>query len=179
MAAFGVGPTTRLAVAVSGGADSLALADLARKWSEKARRADEPQSRSSRSSHTDFSDGFESRHHAGDSVEQFFIRVSRGSGLEGLAGIPSSRVLADGLKTIRPLLTATKNELSHHCTTQGITWVDDPTNANLSFARNHIRHLLKAAARNTLEDDVQSIVAACAAATSTMQSQVKPSSTVP
>lgn len=80
-------------------------------------------------------------HHADDQVELFFLRLLRGAGPEGLAGMraigPSP---ADaGLKLIRPLLPLFRSELETFAHEKGIRFRSDASNRKIEFARNRVR----------------------------------------
>ena len=83
-------------------------------------------------------------HHADDQVELFFLRLLRGSGGEGLAGMkwraPSP---ADSKITlVRPLLDLSKAELFEFARENNIQFRDDATNFSLDAKRNRIRNEL-------------------------------------
>jgi tRNA(Ile)-lysidine synthase len=75
-------------------------------------------------------------HHADDQAETVLFRVLRGTGVEGLAGIPARR---EG-SIVRPLLACWRDELEAYARRVGLTWRDDATNDELGYARNVIRH---------------------------------------
>jgi tRNA(Ile)-lysidine synthase len=83
-------------------------------------------------------------HHAYDQVELFFLRLLRGSGGEGLAGMrwsnPSPADAKVGL--IRPLLEQSKATLLEFAAAKKIRFREDSTNASLDIQRNRIRHEL-------------------------------------
>lgn len=82
-------------------------------------------------------------HHADDQAETFLMRLNRGSGLSGLAGIRADTVIADhGGRLIRPLLGWRKVELEELVRACGIEPVHDPSNANEDFDRVRIRKAL-------------------------------------
>lgn len=76
-------------------------------------------------------------HHADDQVEEFFIRLFRGSGSTGLAGM---HPLKDTI--IRPLLFETKQSIEQYLTDESIPWSTDSSNFEVDFLRNKIRHNL-------------------------------------
>ncbi|MGZ9676203.1 tRNA lysidine(34) synthetase TilS [Flavobacterium sp. GNP001] len=76
-------------------------------------------------------------HHADDNLETFLINLSRGTGLEGLTGIPEQND-----KIIRPLLTFTQEEIELYAANNGIAWREDSSNASDKYLRNKIRHHL-------------------------------------
>lgn len=78
-------------------------------------------------------------HHADDQAETVLYRLLRGSGPLGLGGIPVSRPLGAG-ELLRPLLDFTRFELLAYAEQQGLSWVEDESNEQLTFDRNFIRH---------------------------------------
>lgn len=78
-------------------------------------------------------------HHAGDQAETLMFRLLRGTGGKGLAGIPESRSLAKGI-IYRPLLSFDKDALIKYAKKHELQWVDDESNEDDVFSRNHIRH---------------------------------------
>ncbi|WP_227397277.1 tRNA lysidine(34) synthetase TilS [Jeotgalibacillus aurantiacus] len=81
-------------------------------------------------------------HHADDQIETVLFRLTRGTTLKGVAGIPPSRPFGSGVM-IRPFLAVTKSEIEQYCEQHHLTPKIDPTNATDSYARNRIRnHLL-------------------------------------
>lgn len=80
--------------------------------------------------------------HADDNAETVLLKLSRGSGVDGLCGIlPETEI--DGIKIIRPLLNYRKSELKKYLVEQNIEWVQDPTNQTDKYKRNKLRHLLE------------------------------------
>jgi len=77
-------------------------------------------------------------HQADDQAETVLFRLLRGSGLAGLAGIPARR--APDL--VRPLLPFWRWELEAYCRARGLSYLADPSNLDLTIARNLIRHRL-------------------------------------
>ncbi|MES2606768.1 MAG: tRNA lysidine(34) synthetase TilS [Pseudomonadota bacterium] len=80
-------------------------------------------------------------HHANDQAETLLLRLLRGSGLQGLGGMPAARELAQG-SLLRPLLAVTREELHDYATTHALPWVEDPSNADPRFDRNYLRATL-------------------------------------
>jgi tRNA(Ile)-lysidine synthase len=78
-------------------------------------------------------------HHKDDQVETFFLRLMRGSGLEGLSAIPGQRSLGEGL-LLRPLLDVSRGELEEFARERGLTHVEDPSNADTGMDRNFLRN---------------------------------------
>ena len=83
-------------------------------------------------------------HHADDQVELFFLRLLRGAGGEGLAGMKwRSPSPADAkIMLVRPLLDATKAGLHGFARTNKILFREDATNASLDLPRNRVRNEL-------------------------------------
>jgi tRNA(Ile)-lysidine synthase len=74
-------------------------------------------------------------HHADDNLETFLINLSRGTGLEGLTGIP-----AQNDKIIRPILAFNRSDIEHYAKENNILWREDSSNASDKYLRNKIRH---------------------------------------
>lgn len=78
-------------------------------------------------------------HHADDQAETVFLNLMRGSGAEGLAGIPKLRRLGSGW-VARPLLNWTRGALVEYLESNGIHWMEDPSNSDDAFDRNFLRN---------------------------------------
>ncbi|MEC7262981.1 MAG: tRNA lysidine(34) synthetase TilS [Bacteroidota bacterium] len=74
-------------------------------------------------------------HHLDDDLETFLINLSRGTGLEGLLGIPEQNE-----KVVRPLLLFTREEIRKYADEQHIQWREDSSNSESKYLRNKIRH---------------------------------------
>ena len=74
-------------------------------------------------------------HHADDSVETFFLNLTRGAGVRGLSGIQ----YRNG-QIIRPLLNLSRAEIETYCRHNNLEYVNDSTNAEEHYLRNKIRH---------------------------------------
>ncbi|MEP2736919.1 MAG: tRNA lysidine(34) synthetase TilS [Erythrobacter sp.] len=82
-------------------------------------------------------------HHADDQAETLLMRLNRGSGLSGLAGVRCSVTIPEhGGNLLRPLLSWRKAELEQIVTDAGITPIRDPSNADDRFDRARIRKAL-------------------------------------
>ncbi len=77
-------------------------------------------------------------HHADDQVETFLLRLSRGSGLSGLAAMAPSSVRGD-IIIARPLLGFAKAELEATCRELDQSWIEDPSNQNDASGRVRFR----------------------------------------
>jgi len=79
-------------------------------------------------------------HHADDQAETLLMRLARGSGLAGLAGVRSWTSLPDSdVPLVRPMLWARKAELETLLADVGVEPVHDPSNANRAFDRVRVR----------------------------------------
>jgi tRNA(Ile)-lysidine synthase len=74
-------------------------------------------------------------HHLDDNVETFLINFIRGTGLEGLTGIP-----AQNGNIIRPLLPFSREEIENYAQANQIQWREDSSNASDKYFRNKLRH---------------------------------------
>lgn len=88
-------------------------------------------------------------HTANDQAETVLMNLIRGSGLDGLAGMPPKRPLLpdetpatpiSNISVVRPLLGVSRAELLQYLNAHEIPWQEDPTNRDQSFVRNRIRH---------------------------------------
>lgn len=85
-------------------------------------------------------------HHADDQAETLLMRLNRGSGLGGLAGIrPIARVAGCAVPVIRPLLVFRRSELAEVVAVAGVQCVADPSNQDDRFDRVRVRAALAAA----------------------------------
>lgn len=82
-------------------------------------------------------------HHADDQAETLLMRLNRGSGLAGLAGI-RSQALIEGcpVPIVRPLLEFRKSELLAIVEALGLPFAEDPSNRDASYDRVRIRQEL-------------------------------------
>jgi len=74
-------------------------------------------------------------HHADDNLETFLINLSRGTGLEGLTGIPQ----VNGC-IVRPLLPFSRQDLEAYAEKHKLKWREDSSNAATKYLRNKLRH---------------------------------------
>jgi tRNA(Ile)-lysidine synthetase-like protein len=98
-------------------------------------------------------------HHADDQAETILLRLLRGSGPRGLAGM-SVRQRIDGLTVLRPLLDVRGSELRQFLSSRGQTWREDASNKSDKYARNRIRRFLQS--RPDLHDPLLALGRACA-----------------
>lgn len=74
-------------------------------------------------------------HTLSDQAETLLLRLARGAGVRGAAGIPPVRGCF-----VRPLLGATRAETEAFCRSRGLSWVTDESNLSDGYARNRLRH---------------------------------------
>jgi len=74
-------------------------------------------------------------HQADDVLETFLINFTRGTGLDGLVGIPPKNG-----NIIRPMLKITREEIENYAKKNALTWREDVSNASTKYVRNKIRH---------------------------------------
>jgi tRNA(Ile)-lysidine synthase len=76
-------------------------------------------------------------HNLNDNIETLLINLTRGTGIIGLTGIrPSTN------RIIRPLLFATRQDITEYCMQNRILFREDKSNAETKYTRNKIRHLI-------------------------------------
>lgn len=85
-----------------------------------------------------------SAHHADDQAETLLMRLNRGSGIAGLAGVRASAPVPghESLQLIRPLLSWRKSQLEGVVTSTGIIAAQDPSNLDEKFDRARLRREL-------------------------------------
>ncbi|WP_437226667.1 tRNA lysidine(34) synthetase TilS [Planctomicrobium sp. SH661] len=82
-------------------------------------------------------------HTADDQVETVFHHIVRGSGLQGLSGIPALRTLSENVATpllVRPLLQVSRKEILAFLASIQQDFCTDSTNESRSYTRNRIRN---------------------------------------
>ncbi|MGQ0711127.1 MAG: tRNA lysidine(34) synthetase TilS [Rhodoferax sp.] len=80
-------------------------------------------------------------HNADDQAETVLLALGRGAGLGGLSAMPAQWRRA-GKHYYRPLLAVPSASIRDWLREQGQDWVEDPSNTDTRFLRNHIRHTL-------------------------------------
>ena len=84
-------------------------------------------------------------HHRDDQAETVLLQLLRGAGVQGLAAMPPLRRLEDGPMLLRPLLGIERARLRAWAESRGLHWVEDESNADTRYTRNHLRqHVLPA-----------------------------------
>ncbi|KAI3524617.1 hypothetical protein L1887_03276 [Cichorium endivia] len=111
-------------------------------------------------------------HHADDQAELFILRLSRNSGVLGLAGMALATQLfathpslddgnSNSILLVRPLLDFSKQDLYKICEEGKQEWVEDPTNQKTIFTRNRIRMALGNLSSSIFKSELQGIISAC------------------
>lgn len=85
-------------------------------------------------------------HNLDDSIETFFINLIRGTGYKGLSGIKPKNNLI-----IRPILFASRKEISEYASIHAISYREDSSNRQTKYLRNKIRHEIIPLFRNLNE----------------------------
>ena len=76
-------------------------------------------------------------HHRADLEEDVLLRLIRGAGWPALGGMPA---LDRRRRVLRPLLCSAPEDLRTLLRVCGLSWVDDPSNADPRYTRNRLRH---------------------------------------
>jgi tRNA(Ile)-lysidine synthase len=76
-------------------------------------------------------------HTRDDQAETVLLRLLRGAGPDGLAGIPERS--PDG-RIVRPLLGVGREDIVRYAREAGLSWREDRSNASRAYARNRLRH---------------------------------------
>ena len=74
-------------------------------------------------------------HHADDNLETFLINIARGTGLDGLTGIPETNE-----QLVRPLIPFSRAEIENFAKDNQMSWQEDSSNASSKYVRNALRH---------------------------------------
>lgn len=80
-------------------------------------------------------------HHRDDQAETVLLRLLRGSGVDGLGAMPTSRALGGG-RLLRPFLQVSRQAIIAYADEHDLNYVDDPSNRSLSHDRNYLRHVV-------------------------------------
>lgn len=81
-------------------------------------------------------------HHLDDQAETVMMRLSRGSGPDGLAAMPALREL-NACRVLRPLLSFSRSKLHKTLSTFDVQWIEDPSNDDPKYGRTHARLALQ------------------------------------
>ncbi|MBS1853692.1 MAG: tRNA lysidine(34) synthetase TilS [Acidobacteria bacterium] len=101
-------------------------------------------------------------HTLDDQAETVLLRLARGTGTRGLAGI-YPRLAVEQAAIIRPLLSIRRQELEAYLTKLGQDWREDSSNRDLQHARNRVRHGLLPGMEQNLNPAVRENLAETAA----------------
>jgi len=82
-------------------------------------------------------------HHEDDQIENFFIRLLRGSGLTGLSSMSENTKYNKHLRIIRPFLSLKKSDLKYVTLKYFKNYIKDPSNLNEKFLRIRVRKYRK------------------------------------
>jgi len=78
-------------------------------------------------------------HHEDDQVETLLLALMRGSGPKGLSAMAEVSAFGVG-SLLRPLLGFSRGELREFADHTGLDWLDDPSNEDIGYDRNFLRH---------------------------------------
>lgn len=81
-------------------------------------------------------------HNKEDQAETVIMRIMRGSGIDGICGIPFKTKL-NGIHILRPLLSFNRQDIEQTLENAKWPWVNDPYNTNMQYTRAQIRQCLK------------------------------------
>ena len=101
-------------------------------------------------------DAVATAHTANDQAETLLLRLARGTGLHGAAGIRPKRGCY-----LRPLLVLTRQDTESFCRAAGQAWVTDETNATDAYARNRVRRAALPALQSTNGAAVENLARFC------------------
>lgn len=80
-------------------------------------------------------------HQREDQAETILMRLAKGSGVDGLAGMAAEAVV-EGVQLLRPLLALPKARLIATCDAAGLPYILDPSNAAAKYARGRLRRVM-------------------------------------
>jgi len=80
-------------------------------------------------------------HTLDDNAETIIIKLIRGSGVDGLAGIEKNKNI-NGLNIFRPLINISRDDLRRYLQVKKVTWIDEPSNFDERFERIKVRNFL-------------------------------------
>ena len=89
-------------------------------------------------------------HQLEDQAETFLLRLGRGSGVDGLAAMARDG-WHRGVRVYRPLLDVPRARLRALLRREGVAWLEDPGNRDMSYARVRVRALLRDLAREGMD----------------------------
>ena len=83
-------------------------------------------------------------HHQDDQAETFLLNLMRGAGVRGLAAIQPHTRFASGW-LLRPLLAQPRQRIIQYASTNNLAYIDDPSNLDVEYDRNYLRHVVLSA----------------------------------
>jgi tRNA(Ile)-lysidine synthase len=104
--------------------------------------------------------GIATAHTADDQIETVLMRILRGAGARGIAGLFAESDVC------RPLLGFSRREITDYAERRGVHWIEDPSNSSPRFLRNRVRHEVLPAligVRPGLADELRDLSARAAA----------------
>ncbi|MFH1371348.1 MAG: tRNA lysidine(34) synthetase TilS [Planctomycetota bacterium] len=87
-------------------------------------------------------------HQKNDNAETILHRMVRGTGFRGLCGIWPAKQFTGGIRFVRSLLCASRDEVVQYLNSRNLKWCTDRTNVDCIYRRNYIRHQLIPALQN-------------------------------
>lgn len=83
-------------------------------------------------------------HHADDQAETVLINIIRGTGLDGLSGMPRSRPITRGSSVllVRPMLDLDRSRIEAYARSRGLEWREDASNESEKYLRSRVRSFL-------------------------------------
>ena len=78
-------------------------------------------------------------HHMNDQVETILLQLMRGSGPDGLVGMPQAREFSKGI-LLRPLLDYSREEIHDYALSESLSWIEDESNKSNKYDRNFLRN---------------------------------------
>jgi tRNA(Ile)-lysidine synthase len=80
-------------------------------------------------------------HHMNDQIETIILQLMRGTGPDGLVGMPQSREFSKGF-LVRPLLEFSRDEIHDYALSESLDWVEDESNKSNKYDRNFLRNVI-------------------------------------
>ncbi len=78
-------------------------------------------------------------HHMDDQLETILLQLMRGSGPDGLVGMPQAREFSKG-NLVRPLLNYSREEIHDYALSEALNWIEDESNKSNKYDRNFLRN---------------------------------------
>ena len=99
-------------------------------------------------------DAIVTAHTANDQAETVLLKLARGAGMRGLAGIPRE-ISHSGIRVVRPLLDVSRKEIEKFLRERKQPWCEDQTNRDSSYLRNRVRHEVLPFLERKLNPDIR------------------------